>query len=74
MSAHPQPQTGWLSLNQAAALLGLSSRTLRRELARGHLAAWRTPGGHARLAYADIERYAREMSIPLDPPATAPRP
>lgn len=48
----------WLSLSQAAALLGVHPSTLRMWADRGDLPAQRTPGRHRRFRRADIEAWA----------------
>lgn len=45
----------WLSLSQAAALLGVHPGTLRTWADRGEVPAHRTPGGHRRFRRADLE-------------------
>ena len=45
----------WLTLGQACRLLGVDESTLRRWADNGHVAAFRTPGGHRRFAEPDIQ-------------------
>lgn len=44
----------WLSVHDAAAMLGVSSATLRRWCAHGDIEAFTTPGGHRRYALSAI--------------------
>ncbi|MGQ9888314.1 MAG: helix-turn-helix domain-containing protein [Aggregatilineales bacterium] len=50
----------WVSLRQAADILGVHPATVRAWADRGDLAARRTPGGHRRFHRADLERYAQK--------------
>jgi excisionase family DNA binding protein len=45
----------WLSLGEAARLLGVTPNTLRRWTDRGHLSSFTTPGGHRRFPRPAIE-------------------
>lgn len=44
----------WIAIGEAASLLGLSVKTLRRYDQNGQLTAVRTPGGRRRYRRADI--------------------
>jgi excisionase family DNA binding protein len=46
--------TEWLSLHQAAEVLGIHPATLRTWSDRGRTASRRTPGGHRRFSHADL--------------------
>lgn len=48
-----------LSPQQAAAVLGLSGRTVARLIDRGELLATTTPGGHRRVDPEELLRYQR---------------
>jgi excisionase family DNA binding protein len=50
-----QPDDDWLSLGEAARLLGVTAGTLRRWSDRGQVSSFTTPGGHRRFARAAIE-------------------
>ena len=50
----------WLSLREAATLLGVHPATLRQWADRGIIPALRTPGGHRRFAREDIEAFLRQ--------------
>ncbi len=50
---------------QAAGLLGVSLATVVNWTRDGLLAAHRTPGGHRRIAEADLVAFARAYNIPL---------
>jgi excisionase family DNA binding protein len=47
----------YCSTRQAAALLGVSHRTVQLWVESGALQAWKTAGGHRRIALASIERH-----------------
>lgn len=46
--------TRWISLRYACALLGVNQSTVRRWADGGQIRSFRTPGGHRRLAEADL--------------------
>lgn len=48
----------WVSLREAADILGVHPATVRNWADRGELASRRTPGGHRRFRRADLEHYA----------------
>lgn len=59
MSANPGPTAGaegtrWISLRFACALVGVNQSTVRRWADDGQIRSFRTPGGHRRLAEADL--------------------
>jgi non-specific serine/threonine protein kinase len=66
------PDSGPLSAREAAALLGVNERTIRRAIARGELLASKR-GGAYRIALADLARYWKADVLPV-PAAPAPRP
>lgn len=47
--------TGWVSMGDASALLGVSTGTLRRWAVEGRVAAFTTPGGHRRIRRSTVE-------------------
>ena len=47
--------TGWLSMGEASALLGVSTATLRRWAAEGRVATFTTPGGHRRFRPSAVQ-------------------
>lgn len=51
----PPPET--LSTQEAARLLGLAVRSVQLMVDRGELHAWRTPGGHRRIAAASVQQW-----------------
>ena len=58
----PSPEPGfdaaaYCNTRQAAALLGVSHRTVQLWVESGTLEAWKTAGGHRRIALASIERH-----------------
>ena len=48
----------WVSLRQAADLLGVHPATVRNWADKGDLPSRRTPGGHRRFRKADLMQYA----------------
>lgn len=58
-----QPLPEWLSLQQAAALYGVSVDTLRRRIAAGRLPASRFGVRLIRVRSADVERLFRAIPI-----------
>lgn len=50
--------TEWVSLRQAADMLGVHPATVRNWADRGDLPSRRTPGGHRRFRKSDLLRYA----------------
>ena len=60
------PQTGedWLSLREAAELLGMHPATVRLWADRNELPTRRTSGGHRRFRRSDIEAHLRQESEP----------
>lgn len=57
------------SPKQVAAALGVSESSVKRWCDRGHLATSRTPGGHRRVAVADVLRFARDRGHVLRAPS-----
>jgi len=53
----------WLSLHQAAQLLGIHPITLRRWVDNGQIPCMVTPGGHRRFDPCDIERTAQKHTF-----------
>jgi excisionase family DNA binding protein len=51
----PSKPGGWLTLGNASRILGVDESTLRRWADAGQIRAFRTPGGHRRLAEADVQ-------------------
>lgn len=54
---------------EAARLLGLAVRSVQLMVDRGELEAWKTPGGHRRIARASVERW-RQGERATSAPAT----
>jgi non-specific serine/threonine protein kinase len=61
-----------LSAREAAAMLGVHERTIRRAIARGELTAIKQ-AGLFRIAPADLERYRTTLRLPTPLPTTTPR-
>ncbi|MES2187146.1 MAG: response regulator [Pseudomonadota bacterium] len=65
----------WSTL-EVARHLGLAVRSVQLMVDRGELEAWKTPGGHRRIAQASVARWQQERQhggVP-DKPAAAPQP
>jgi excisionase family DNA binding protein len=73
----PSPEPGfdaaaYCNTRQAAAMLGVSHRTVQLWVESGTLEAWKTAGGHRRIALASIERHVerrRQAMIERTAPA-----
>jgi excisionase family DNA binding protein len=67
----PTSQTGeeWISLSEAADLLGIHPATVRLWADRNELPSRRTNGGHRRFRRADIEARLRQDNEPRSDPA-----
>lgn len=68
MTDSPSP-THWLSLREAASLLGVHPTTLRAWADAGQIAVVRTPGGHRRFAEEDVSRLLVPEQGGLNTPA-----
>jgi len=53
----------WLTLSQAAALLGVHPSTVRRWADHGDLPVKLTPGGHRRFRRAELEARLRPRTL-----------
>jgi len=58
------PDAEWLTLSQAAALLGVHPSTVRRWADHGDLPVALTPGGHRRFPRAELEARLRPATAP----------
>jgi len=66
----PSPgEQEWISLSEAAELLGVHPNTLRHWADQGEFPSMRTPGGHRRFRRADVEAYLSRSQQPSRPPA-----
>ncbi len=61
------PLPEWVSLGEAAQILGVHPATVRNWADRGELPSRRTPGGHRRFRRSDLKRWAETRQSP--PPA-----
>ncbi len=52
----------WLTLREAAGLLGIHDSTLRVWADRGEIAVFRTPGGHRRFRLADVRAFLQDRA------------
>ncbi len=55
----------FLTTHQIAGLLGVSERTVANWIDRGHLDAFRTPGGHRRVAPKSLLHFLHSRDIPV---------
>ncbi|NOZ29030.1 MAG: MerR family DNA-binding transcriptional regulator [Chloroflexi bacterium] len=62
----------WLSLGQAARLLGVAPSTLRYWSDQGIIRCFRTPGGHRRFTYEDVRELRQNIAAGLVPQAALP--
>lgn len=51
-----------VSTGEAGKLLGVDASQVRRYISEGRLPATRTPGGHARVRLADVQRLRERRS------------
>lgn len=65
--AHMSEQSDWLSLGEAAEMLGVHPTTVRHWADSGDLPSQRTPGGHRRFRRRDLMQFATMQHPP--PPA-----
>ena len=49
--------TGWVTVKEAARYLGVSEPTLRKWTDEGRIKTFRTPGGHRRYRYEDLDDF-----------------
>lgn len=77
----PQPTAAYnaadyCSTKEAAAVLGVSHRTVQLWVENGTLQAWRTAGGHRRITVESVDRLVdgRRLAIAGHPPAAAAAP
>lgn len=65
----PGEMSEWVSLGEAAEIIGVHPATIRNWAERGELPFRRTPGGHRRFRRADLEQWLASHRI--TPPAEA---
>lgn len=53
---------GWVSLSEAAKVLGVHPATVRNWADQGHVPSQRTPGGHRRFRLADLEAWVQSQN------------
>ncbi len=56
-------QNDWLSLGEAASILGVHPSTVRHWADEGSLPSQRTPGGHRRFRRSDLQQWARQKEV-----------
>ncbi|TDP62522.1 helix-turn-helix domain-containing protein [Roseateles toxinivorans] len=52
------------STMEVARMLGLAVRSVQLMVDRGELSAWKTPGGHRRIARASVQAWLNQHSVP----------
>lgn len=76
LNAGTAPQAGeakeFYSTAEAAKLLGVSHRTIQLWVEAGNLQAWKTAGGHRRIASVSVDKLLAERRKSLAPAAAAP--
>lgn len=72
----PLPPGEHFTTQEVARLLGMAVRSVQLMVDRGDLEAWRTPGGHRRIARASVQKWLRGRAPPqaTAAPDPAPRP
>ncbi|MGE5332185.1 MAG: response regulator [Nitrospirota bacterium] len=59
------------STRDVAQVLGMAVRSVQLMVDRGELEAWKTPGGHRRIARASVERWLKQRNGPVADAAPA---
>ncbi|MCB1975285.1 MAG: helix-turn-helix domain-containing protein, partial [Burkholderiaceae bacterium] len=59
------------STRDVAQVLGMAVRSVQLMVDRGELEAWKTPGGHRRIARASVERWLKQRNEPVAGAASA---
>jgi excisionase family DNA binding protein len=59
------------STKEAASMLGVSHRTVQLWVESGVLQAWKTAGGHRRIALSSVDRLVEQRTQAIQPPAAA---
>jgi excisionase family DNA binding protein len=57
-----EADTALLTTTQAATLLGVAVSTVQKLVEAGHLASWKTPGGHRRIAQGEVRKLLQNRS------------
>ena len=70
-AAAPRAADDELTTRDVAHRLGLAVRSVQLMVDRGELQAWKTPGGHRRIARASVERWQQQRGSPQLPAAPA---
>lgn len=71
-AAAPRTADDELTTRDVAQRLGLAVRSVQLMVDRGELQAWKTPGGHRRIARASVERWLQQRGSPQLPAPPAP--
>ena len=61
----------WLSLSEAAQILGVHSSTLRGWIDDGSIQAFRTPGGHRRVQLSEVQKFLSRRASRASPDTVA---
>jgi excisionase family DNA binding protein len=74
MTVRPDPpasESDHFSTIEVARMLDMAVRSVQLMVDRGDLQAWKTPGGHRRIARASVERWLEARRLPMPPAAGA---
>jgi len=74
MSGNEPRPTDFVSTREAAQLLGVAPRTVQLWVESGVLAAWKTAGGHRRVARSSVDALLQQKADALASVGTASRP
>ena len=66
-SANPESAPDHYTTIEVARLLGLAVRSVQMMVDRGELEAWKTAGGHRRIAKASVERWLAGQQVSATP-------
>lgn len=62
----PKPDVCYLTTGQVAATLGVNPKTIERWCDKGRLKAARTPGGHRKIPYSELEKLLKQRRKTAD--------
>jgi excisionase family DNA binding protein len=61
--SRPTDETGHFTTREVASMLGLAVRSIQMMVDRGELEAWKTAGGHRRIAKASVDRWRKGRNV-----------
>lgn len=68
------PASGHFTTIEVARLLGMAVRSVQLMVDRGELQAWKTPGGHRRIARESVDQWLALRRGAVPPPRSTPAP